>query len=469
MHYPNPSAPTAGTARDPRCRAFARCPRGRARWGRTALAGAALAGVLAGLSAHAAELRAGHPQDGPHVDLRVEIGARAVWLKLQLNLACADEFVAPAREDLEVLHALEWPALESGLGEFAAREIEVQIDGEPVVGRAARFEVYDADASLVALFPRFGARALTSVRFDLEYPAASAPREVRIAWRAYPPDLAVATPGSAPGPLTILARVAAAGTEKIVALTPESPEILWTEAGARAAEDVRFLAVPETPSAAPVQVSAVALACLAGAGIWSLVALAGARRTGRRASWMHAGVVGALCLASVLARGALPIELAPARPALPTDGEARAIFEPLHANIYRAFDYTDPSDVYDALAKSVAGALLERLYAEVYASLVQDEADGAVGRVQSVELLELSIDERALEAGAPAFAATARWRVAGAVFHWGHSHWRTQELRARYRARRGPAGWRIAASEILEQRVVSALPSVPPGAIPEEL
>ena len=48
-----------------------------------------------------------HPQDGPHVDLRIEIGETDVAFEVVVNLAFADELVPPARENLDVLHPVE--------------------------------------------------------------------------------------------------------------------------------------------------------------------------------------------------------------------------------------------------------------------------------------------------------------------------------------------------------------------------
>ena len=66
---------------------------------------------------------------------------------------------------------------------------------------------------------------------------------------------------------------------------------------------------------------------------------------------------------------------------------------------------------------------------------------------------------------APGFSIVTRWQVEGAVFHWGHSHWRTNEYRARYGVTATEAGWRISDSQVLEQRRIDAQP-IPPGAGP---
>ncbi len=64
-------------------------------------------------------------------------------------------------------------------------------------------------------------------------------------------------------------------------------------------------------------------------------------------------------------------------------------------------------------------------------------------------------------ADTPGFAVVARWQVQGAVFHWGHSHYRTNEYQARYNVLATDEGWRIADSQILEQLRVEASPITP--------
>jgi hypothetical protein len=97
---------------------------------------------------------------------------------------------------------------------------------------------------------------------------------------------------------------------------------------------------------------------------------------------------------------------------LPTEEEALEVFAPLHANVYRAFDFTEEGDVYDALALCVEGPLLERLYEEIYRSLAQEEAGGAVGRVQGLTPLEAHVVERELLDGLPQYGVEARWQLA---------------------------------------------------------
>jgi len=72
--------------------------------------------------------------------------------------------------------------------------------------------------------------------------------------------------------------------------------------------------------------------------------------------------------------------------------------------------------------------------------------------------------------GAPGFRLETRWQGDGAVFHFGHSHWRTNEYGARVAVARTTDGWRIAAHDVfLAERVDSApLPPEPAAPTPPE-
>ncbi len=136
------------------------------------------------------------------------------------------------------------------------------------------------------------------------------------------------------------------------------------------------------------------------------------------------------------------------------------MFVPLHANIYRAFDYVGESDIYDALERSVEGDLLDLLYRSIYESLVMEEEQGALSRVIAVRPVELvveSIEPLASDESGPriGFTVLYRWQVEGRVTHWGHLHERTNEYLARFDVVGTTMGWRIGALELLEQERVN--------------
>ena len=87
--------------------------------------------------------------------------------------------------------------------------------------------------------------------------------------------------------------------------------------------------------------------------------------------------------------GAAPlpkIDSVPAGQSAADDAARAALAETLLRNIYRGFDYRSESDIYDALAQSVAGDLLTDLYLKIKQGLVVQEQGGAVARVQEVKV-----------------------------------------------------------------------------------
>ena len=93
-------------------------------------------------------------------------------------------------------------------------------------------------------------------------------------------------------------------------------------------------------------------------------------------------------------------------------------------NIYRAYDYGDPSDVYDALEHSITGDLLEELFLKIRSGLRMQEQGGAIANVQNVKISSI---KRVPNAGAT-FHCT--WNVTGTVEHWGHIHTRENQYSA---------------------------------------
>jgi len=102
---------------------------------------------------------------------------------------------------------------------------------------------------------------------------------------------------------------------------------------------------------------------------------------------------------------------------MPTDDEALTLFASLQANVYRAFDYQQENEVYDVLAQSVEGAMLEDLYLQVFESLILQYNGGAVCKVGSVKILDSAILEKVEERpfSRSRINLACRWQVDGVV------------------------------------------------------
>lgn len=254
---------------------------------------------------------------------------------------------------------------------------------------------------------------------------------------------------------------------KIITFRPDEPQYVW-HADEAAPVPAGLTEAPE-PQPVTLQLPAASLALAAASavgllGLW----LRGVRPAVR---W-GLPVVGLVLAAALTPVAHLTVEL-PWKRRLepPTPRRATTLFETLLRNVYRAFDYDSDEAIYDTLARSVAGRELEKIYNDVYQSLILRDEGGAVARVQRVEVLEAELiegeapDFREASADAPdtaaddpdtpdAFQVRGRWRVHGIVRHWGHTHRRVNEFEARYTIAPRAGRWKIIETEILQQQRV---------------
>lgn len=388
-----------------------------------------------------------HPADGPDIDVRVTIADGEVRVALLMNLAFVDRVVRVERADPDAIATAEHERYQAALLTHFESTNKVTIDGVDVAPLARGFEVQEADLGLLPLFPRFGARALFKLQLTLGYPTQAAPHSVALAWGAFPPDAVRETDIGTP-PIDVRVHLVAKGLRTDFVLTHIEPEYVWHDTGESLLD--RFETVPTSLPRGRFELPAlsIGLACLG-------AVLAIARR--RRAALFAALVLlVAGALTTGVARVSLPLPFASQQ--LPSEIDAITIFEPLHANVYRAFDYLDESDVYDALARSVTGPLLDRLYGEIYRTLIVPEEGGAISEIQSVRPLATTVESIGWlpPDDVAGFTVRTRWQVEGAVFHWGHGHRRTNEYEARYTVMETGAGWRIRDYETLGSVLVEA-------------
>jgi len=134
------------------------------------------------------------------------------------------------------------------------------------------------------------------------------------------------------------------------------------------------------------------------------------------------------------------------RTRLSEERSAELVGSLLH-NVYRAFDFRDEERIYDTLARSVAGDLLEQIYLETRRGLELQSQGGARAKVKEVALETLETTP----ADAGAFTARATWQVGGSVGHWGHLHQRRNRYRADLTVAPVDGAWRLTRVEILEE------------------
>lgn len=170
-----------------------------------------------------------------------------------------------------------------------------------------------------------------------------------------------------------------------------------------------------------------------------------------KGGWLEFGVVLALVAAGVFlfphARVTMSVPSF-AKPKL-TDEDATVVLHSLLKNVYRAFDFRDEEDVYDKLAMTVSGDLLEDIYLQNRKSLEVQQAGGAQAEVKAIEILEVHVGNNSERPGALDFDAS--WTALGTVGHWGHVHARKNLYHAIVTVESVSGAWKITGLELLQE------------------
>lgn len=380
------------------------------------------------------------PQDGPHADLRISVTDKDVRYVLGMNLNYVDAVAPTQREFADVVDPNEENAVRDAVEHFLLDQNSVTIDGVPVRGVIESYEIIRLGRENLKLFPKTGLGALTRFDVVVSYPFKTPPEHVAMTWSDYPEDTLSSELEGADGKrpkMILLALVKAEGVVEQVIFSESDPTVDWHPS--HMTIDERLAKVPAPTSFDRTQIPAFSLGVL---GLGMLGAIAIMRRHGMKGFVLMAIPTVAIAL---LARNTA---LIPVGSAEVSEEQLLEVFRPLHANVYRAFDYSAESDIYDALKRSVSGPMLEELYTQIHRGLIQAENGGSVGRVTRVDLDEAKIvgfDPK----GTPSFEVEAYWLVEGTVYHWGHSHPRETVYHANYTVAVDDGKWRIVGSEVL--------------------
>jgi hypothetical protein len=362
-----------------------------------------------------------------------------VRCEILLPLSVMERWLAIPRARRDRLEVAEQEAALPRVQSFFSQINAVEIDGLPVtpVLQSLDFDLTDTrDPGLER--PRQPVAAGTSwVGAVLSYNTAGSPQQVQLHW-----GMLDAQAGE------VTALIFAFDQQNRKTFRPEDAVFQWTSPRSRTP---KLTDVKVEPAKLTYRLPALSILALLGA------VAAGARgllawQTG--AGWRRQSLL--LFAASVCLLPALPIELPgfvkvypPADPQ-----ETAAIFETLHKNVYRAFDYQTESDVYDALARSVSGELLRKLYQDIRQGVEMKEQGRAISRVSDVRIVEGKLGPPPHSQSrntARAFRYAATWTVSGTVGHWGHTHERTNRYQALFTVELVAAAWKITALEILRE------------------
>ena len=321
------------------------------------------------------------------------------------------------------------PAILERIAEFLADRAPVVIDGVEVAPVLDRVHFLKRGLRMTRVVtpdePIDGTNAVVGAIFV--YPIAGIPDEVRMDWDLFDDriDRVPAAATDAAGPMPSV-------------LTPGDTELRW----------VNHLKQPTRPNALQVipmrsRVPVPVVPVLAVLIVLVLTALAYRRR-----SWRF---VAAACIVGTLAwftpTPSLMLRV-PSRVRAPSGTDAAPTLHALLYNTYRALDFRDEEVIFDRLAQSLSGDVLERVYLEMQRGLRLENQGGAQVRVRDVELTSAAPDCPPTAAG-PCYRTT--WNATGTVGHWGHMHTRTNRYDALITLAPQGDSWKIADLEILEE------------------
>lgn len=364
---------------------------------------------------------------------------RGVRFEILIPLLTLESWVPVRREAPEMLTVDEQQAAAGAILEFLTQHSNVEINGQPVEAQLDRIDFFGPD------FRDFAMRApavtvnVFSARVGavLEYPAEASPREVMFEWDFYDDRLHYLRPR--------IFVYEEAGRD--VLLDFARTKFQWEGRPPEEVAEFQPLAPPLGPSVVNVPVLSGLL--LAGGflclfwGVWKCGS----------SGWRRSGLATALLWAVALVvwpvgQVAVPVGSAPP----PDASAARQTMAGLLHNLYRSFEYREEEAIYDSLAQSVSGDLLEDLYLQIRRNLEMADQGSALARLEELEIVDGEILHTETGPGrVPVIDYLATWTVRGSLEHWGHVHSRLNQYQARFRLSGGEEGWRIEEFEPLDE------------------
>jgi len=278
----------------------------------------------------------------------------------------------------------------------------------------------------------------------VHYPLGSKPKLIDTIWDAYVPEPpygwgGIADPDQEPDAVNVQFKVY--NKFRYYNLSPREPQYIW-----RAQPEVPpqlELAVAETPP--PVRLPLASLLLLGAGLVGALFALRGSKKDA-----VGIGLAGLAAAAMALPT---TVEFGGGAPAVPSADQAEAGFDALLRNMYAAFDYAEEEDIYDALAGSIDGPLLGKLYNEIHRSLVLEDDGGVKCQIKELKITETTFGETIpLDDGTEAYTVESTWSALGSVTHWGHTHERLNKYTATFQLEPRGAQWKICDINITEQK-----------------
>jgi len=340
----------------------------------------------------------------------------------------------------EYIEVDELDGLRQRIGEFLLAKNPVKVDGKilkPILDRSNYVKVSITGIQLLEKPQRLEI-STAIVGVILAYLTEGMPQQVTVDWELFTDQIqrVPATATDPAGPLPTY-------------LTPDDNVHTWTNFLKNyTPPTVAQVAVGDTVNKLSIPLGTLFGVCLLIVALWLL------RRRYQQQQPVHAhiiiGMAGLLIGIVSYPFSQISINRPTALIAGLSDEESKLIMHSLLKNVYRSFDFRDESDVYDKLALSVQGDLLEEIYLQNRKSFAVKKAGGAQARVKEIEILEAQAEP--LSSEGKGFGLKAKWTAQGSVGHWGHVHTRKNYYDALVNVQVVDGHWKITGLELLEEK-----------------
>lgn len=357
--------------------------------------------------------------------------------EILVPLLTLEASVPLAHKDPDFVEVAEQDAAKPAIEQYFQKANPIKIDGIAVKPTVQRLDFYGLDFKD---FAQKGERKRVSVSnarvgIILSYSTKSPPNSVELTWDMFNKYVW--------GAQTV---VFAYDQTHSQLFSPYQKTYQWSNPGRPAVVPVDKV----SQLLPPLRRWSIPLVSVASMGIGLLAALILIRRPLVASGFI---LVGAVLAAVLLPFGRIEVQNPLALSPRLDDAQARSVFETLHKNIYRAFDYRDEQSVYDSLEKSISGPLLEKTYLAIREGLVMQEQGGAVSHVTGVHIVDGKLLPPSSDAKDPrAFDYQVVWDVDGTVEHWGHIHTRTNEYEGTFTVEPEGDAWKISALDVTGQK-----------------
>ena len=338
----------------------------------------------------------------------IYLNDREVRHEILVPLLTFEEWLPIKRANPEFLEVAEQDAMRGQIAEWFRNRNPVEIDGIPVKPVLQRLQFFGLDIQDFAqnAEPRRISAYQARLGIILSYPAKAPPNRVNLTWEVFHE--------SAPFLRSIVYDRNANPTEEF--FVKDQPDFEWIREGetpAVASFQTDWTPIQSKRKISNVSYGLIGIAFAGGAFTWMLY------RNHPQCIPRSLGVAGIWLIGAFMFKDHVPVADRPLAPDFTKHTTT------LLQNIYRAYDYGDQSDVYDALAHSVNGPLLDELFLKIQSGLRMQEQGGAIANVQEVRIVSIK----------PALdnpeSLDCKWNVTGTVEHWGHIHTRENQYSAR--------------------------------------